>query len=453
MIRRHIEEQRHRLSPQEIRSILGTRYTFVGRNLYMTGSLLRGVALMSKAVLAGDHVPENFWYLAAASPPAKAIKRLVGHPSGRPKASDQRAAPNHGDGRLLVPDKADAVPLPPGPPILLVMVDAEAEFDWDGPFSRSLVSVRNLSRQSLTQDIFDRYKVRPTYLVDYAVATQQEGYQPIRDLLRSGRCEIGTHLQPWENPPFAEELSARTSFNHNLPAWLQKEKLETLTEAIISSFGVQPIAYRAGRYGVGDEIGWILSSLGYRIDLSVLPGHDMRWRDGPDFRHAFNQPYWFGPDRQLLEIPLTSGYSGLIAAGGTPQHVNASVYTTIIQPAATRLHLPGVFARLGLLERITLTPEGVSIEELKRLTRLLLQRGQRVFSFNYHSSALLPGYTPYVRSTADLDRMIRTIEGYMHYFMAELGGVSMTPTEFLDMVQPPAPARQTQHAGAASLVQ
>jgi hypothetical protein len=316
----------------------------------------------------------------------------------------------------------------------MVIIDAEAEFDWEGPFSSSLISVRNLGQQAIAQDVFDRFGVRPAYLVDYAVATQAEGYEPIRTIHQSGRCEIGAHLQPWENPPFSEEFGARTSFNHNLPAWLQKAKLERLTEAIASTFGVTPLAYRAGRYGVGDEIAQTLLSLGYKIDLSVLPHHDLRRRHGPDFRDVLDQPYWFGPGRSLLEIPLTTGFSGLLARCGAPERFNASLYAAVSRPAGNEWHLPGVFARLGLLERITLTPEGMSIDELKRLTRLLLRKGRRVFTFSYHSSALLPGCTPYVRSAADLERMISTIEHYVRYFIEELGGISMTPMEFHALV-------------------
>lgn len=453
MIRRHIEQQRHRLSDAQVKEVLGARYTSVGRNLYLTGSLVRGTQLIMRATAMGHHVQENLWYLAAASPPAKTVKRLVRYSEGRIRIDDDAKAPPP-DGALLAPDAQDLAALPPGPPILIVMIDAEAEFDWDGPFLRTLVSVRNLSQQSMAQDIFDRLNVQPTYLVDYAVATQPEGYEPIRELHQSGRCEIGTHLQPWENPPFAEEPSVRTSFNHNLPAWLQKEKLERLTDAIVTNFGVRPTTYRAGRYGVGDEIAWILASLDYLIDVSVLPGHDLRRRHGPDFRHAFNQPYWFGPDRKLLEIPLTTGFSGALAWGDDPQVFDASVYTAISQPEATKWHLPGVFARLGLLERITLTPEGMSIQELKRLTRLLLRRGQRVFTFNYHSSSLLPGYTPYVRSRADLDRMVGTIDEYLHYFLEEVGGITMTPTQFRASLRlPPSAATASARGDVGSLVQ
>lgn len=430
MIRRHIERRRNDLSRAETRRILGARYTSVGRNLYVNGSLFRGARLMGQAAIMGVQATENLWYVASASPPANAIKRLI-----RPS---RKVARNHATsatakrsvGSLLVPEHNDIVVLPSGPPILMIMIDAEAEFDWNGPFLRTHMSVRNLSQQAMAQDIFDRLNVRPTYLVDYAVATQPEGYEPLRDILQSGRCEIGAHLQPWENPPFIEDLSIRTSFNHNLPAWLQKEKLGRLTDAIMHTFRMQPIVYRAGRYGVGEETASILESLGYQVDLSVLPGHDLRRREGPDFSRAFNQPYWFGQDRKLLEIPLTTVFAGLLARSGEPQAFNASLYTALSRREAIRLHLPGVLARLGLLERITLTPEGMSIQELKRLTHILMRRGQRVFTFNYHSSALLPGSTPYVRSQVDLDCMLRTIEAYLHFFLDEIGGITMTPAEF-----------------------
>jgi len=442
MIQRHLAEQRSRLSDADIRTILGTRFTSVGRNLYSTGSIRRGAALISRAVLLGDKVQENLWYLGAASPPARMLKTLIGHPGGRPQGGEVSGMPATSDGGLLRPSQRDLVDARPGPPVLIVLIDAEAEFDWDGPFLRSLVSVRNLAHQVTAQAIYDRLHVRPTYLVDYAVATQPEGYRPIRELLQSGRCDIGAHLQPWENPPFAEELSVRTSFNHNLPAWLQKEKLQRLTDVIVSNFGIRPTCYRAGRYGVGDEMAWILEDLGYQIDLSVLPGYDLRSRHGPDFRHAFARPYWFGRQRNLLEIPLTSGFSGMLALGSEPQVSSATLYAALAREGAANLHLPGVFARLGLLERITLTPEGMSIQELKHLARVLLRRGHRVFTFNYHSSALLPGYTPYVRTQAELDRMIHTIEEFLYFFIDQLGGIAMTPSEFRTSILPRAPGER-----------
>jgi hypothetical protein len=338
------------------------------------------------------------------------------------------------------------VDVPPGPPILIVAIDTEAEFDWNGPRLRAHHSVQNVREQVGVQDMFDKFGVRPVYLVDYAVATQAEGYAPLRELVSSGRCEIGAHLQAWENPPFEEELGERTSFNHNLPGWLQKEKLLRLTEAIVLNIGVQPVSYRAGRYGVGEEIAWILQLLGYQIDLSVLPGIDLRRGHGPDFRWVFNRPYWFGRNRDLLEIPITAGFTGLLSKSALPKVLKAELYDLLSRPSLSKAHLPGIFARLGLLERITLTPEGITIDEMKRLTRVLLARGHRVFTFSYHSSSLVPGNTPYVRSRADLECFVDSISAYLDFFFGETGGIAMTPSEFRAVV-----LRQTSAASTQTL--
>ena len=40
------------------------------------------------------------------------------------------------------------------PPLLLVVVDAEAEFDWNRPFSRQYTRVDSIAEQYRAQDIF-----------------------------------------------------------------------------------------------------------------------------------------------------------------------------------------------------------------------------------------------------------------------------------------------------------
>jgi hypothetical protein len=92
-------------------------------------------------------------------------------------------------------------------------------------------------------------------------------------------------------------------------------------------------------------------------------------------------------------------------------------------------HVPGILARLGVIERITLTPEGISFEELRRLSRALLRKGHRVFNFTYHSPSLAPGNTPYVRSEADLKTFLQCIEQYLRFFTEEIGGRGATPFE------------------------
>jgi len=368
IVKHYIEAQKLQLSAEDVRRILGERYTSIGRTLYLNGRLLRGAVLLVRAIASGAHRWQNLWYLVTASPPARFTKRLL-HIGADAEAPTRQSLPRPTPGAaLLSPMEKDLVKVPVGPPILIVGIDTEAEFDWSSPRLRTHHSVQNVREQVSVQDMFDKFGVRPVYLVDYAVATQAEGYAPLRELVSSGRCEIGAHLQAWENPPFEEELGERTSFNHHLPGWLQKEKLSRLTEAIVSNIGVQPVSYRGGRYGVGEEIAWILQLLGYQIDLSVLPGIDLRRGHGPDFRWVFNRPYWFGRNRDLLEIPITAGFTGLLSKSVLPKVLTAELYDLLSRPSLSKAHLPGIFARLGLLERITLTPEGITIDELKRLT-------------------------------------------------------------------------------------
>ena len=90
----------------------------------------------------------------------------------------------------------------------------------------------------------------------------------------------------------------------------------------------------------------------------------------------------------------------------------------------------GVLARARVANRIVLSPEGNSLEEMKRLTRTLLGRGLRTFTMTFHSPSVEPGHTPYVRTSADLQEFLRRIERYCEFFFGELGGQTSTPQSF-----------------------
>lgn len=305
-----------------------------------------------------------------------------------------------------------------GPPKLLVAVDTEEAFDWSKPHSRSETNVEHIKYQVLAQRIFERFGVKPIYVVDYPVATQESGYRLLREWQEAERCEIGAHLHPWVNPPFEEEVTVRNSYPGNLAPGLERAKLTRLVDQVEQNFGKRPIFYRAGRYGIGPATGSILEDLGFQFDSSVVPRTDFSHDHGPDFSDFDTSPFWFGPQRRVLEIPVTAGWCGLLRDHG--RHLRPIVHGAW----ATRLHLPGVFARSGLFERIRLTPEGNSFAELRRLTNALCKAGVRVFNFTYHSPSLESGNTPYVRSAGELRRFLDVIERYCDYFFGALGGTA-----------------------------
>lgn len=313
------------------------------------------------------------------------------------------------------------------PPMLQVIIDAEEEFDWSQPFDRRNVGVANLAHQESAQRIFERYGVRPTYVVDYAVASQEQGFAPLRAIMARDAADIGAHLQPWINPPFDDAVEAsdpvRSSFPGNLPPELEHAKLRLLTEAIERNIGVRPTIYRAGRYGLGPGSLEMLAALGYEIDASVLPRIDLSDKHGPDFTAIGPEPFWFGTGRKRLGIPLSAGFTGVLAR----QH--RMLDPLVNHPLVEAVRMKAAASRFGVFDRICLSPEGFTLAEQKRLTRQLLAQGQRLFNLSYHSPSLLPGSTAYVRNDAELAQFLERLEAYLVWFAGELGGCFTTPLE------------------------
>jgi hypothetical protein len=306
-------------------------------------------------------------------------------------------------------------------PILLVTVDAEAEFDWNAPKRRDALSVGSILNQGPAQEIFGDYGITPSYLVDFAVVSDDAACAALSAYLQGEICEIGAHLNPWITPPLIDDLTRANTFPGNLDAELERAKLTRLTEEIESRFGAQPRVFRAGRYGIGRNSAAILADLGYRVDLSLAPRENFSPEGGPDFSDLGPEPFWFGAGPRLLEIPMTWDFCGPLF------HLGLGLAPVLTGPVARSIRLPAVLARLGLLEYIRLTPEGDAPSAHQRLTEALLARGQRVFSFGYHSTSLVPGNTPYVRTERDLSEFLDRLRRYFDYFFGTLNGVAMTP--------------------------
>lgn len=330
---------------------------------------------------------------------------------------------------ILNPNHGAAIRVPEDhPPLLLVVVDTEEEFDWRRPHARENTSVTAISAQGLAQKIFSQYGIIPTYVIDYPVASNPVAVKALRQFADRNACRIGTHLHPWVNPPHKETVTAFNSYPGNLSPALERAKLETLTTTITQAFGTRPTVYKAGRYGVGPATPQILEDLHYRIDVSVVPFTSFASDGGPDFSALGFEPWWFGSKGDLLEIPLSCGFHGRLRS------VGSTLYPRVSTDAGMRIRLPGMLARSGLLERIRLTPEGVDLAANLRLARSLYRQGCRIFSFTYHSPSLVPGFTPYVTSESDLSRFLTTMDHFFAFFMEELGGRPSEPSEVYQLL-------------------
>jgi hypothetical protein len=305
------------------------------------------------------------------------------------------------------PERVDKAVFRPGFGQRFVLtVDTEEEFDWSRPIRREGFGLDHLPRLAKFQRFCENEGVVPIYLVDWPVATTALAADILREPVANGLAEVGIQLHPWVNPPHDEDVTEHNSFAGNLPRELERAKFTRLRDAIAKNFDTVPQMYRAGRYGTGPNTGEILRESGIAIDSSVRAKFDYSAGGGANYRQHPLVPYWLDAEHSVLELPLTTVFWGMLRRQGD-----------LLYPLMWRVpSLRGVFSRLKLLERIPLTPEGISAHEAIRGIDIALDDALPLLVFSFHSPSLRPGHTPYVRSETDLDGLYdwwRTVFAYL----------------------------------------
>ena len=294
---------------------------------------------------------------------------------------------------------------------LVVSLDTE-EDNWIP--SRTGVTVENIGELHRQARFFERLGVRPTYFTSYQVAIDPCAAEVMRAVAESG--ELGAHLHPWNTPPMTEALVPRNSMTKNLTPELQLAKIQTLTATLENTFGSRPTAFRAGRYGIGPDTMAALVSCGYRVDSSVSPFVSLEpVDDGPSFVGAPVVPYRVAPGsdvRQhsptgaLVEIPLSHGFSR------APFSVFGPLQRSLEAAPLRWLRMPGIAGRLGLVRRLSLSPEIHSAADMLTLSARLLESGARHLHISWHTPSLKPGLSPFTASAADVERLYTSIDAY-----------------------------------------
>lgn len=289
---------------------------------------------------------------------------------------------------------------------VLLTVDTEEEFEWDEPFSATKHGLKHVPAIARFQSFCEDLGVSPLYLVDWPIVQSDGAVELIGNAVKRGMAEVGIQLHPWVNPPHEEEVNTRNSFAGNLPPELEAAKFNQLRDGIEEKFGAAPLSYRAGRYGLGKDSAQILLNAGVAIDTSVRSNYDYSDRHGPNYSKHPLEPYWVDDDKRLLELPVTTVFSGLLRKQGKmlswlPKHLPT---------------LASVMSRTGLFEKIPLTPEGVTIAEALRGAEMAIDDGLPIIVLSFHSPSLAIGHTPYVRNDEDLETLYEWLRLIYSYF-------------------------------------
>lgn len=306
----------------------------------------------------------------------------------------------------------------------MLFVDTEEEFDWNAPFDRSATRVTATQGLAQGQAYFARASVRPVYLSDYPIIQNDHAVGLLRQWLTDGTADVGAHLHPWVTPPHEEAVNVGNSFAGNLPVALERAKLMTQCAYMEERLGQRPLAYRAGRYGIGPATGQILREAGFLLDCSVRSRFDYSAASGPNYSAMPLRPYRAGPDLALVELPLSTAFTGLLRGVGERLH----------RIARRAPALGGALSHAKLFSRVPLTPEGISAQECVEAIDALIEDDVPVLSFSFHSPTLEPGNTPYVRTSSELSDFYRWWDVVLDH-LARRSVTAMGLEEFLGAVR------------------
>ncbi len=316
---------------------------------------------------------------------------------------------------------------------LIVSIDVE-EDDWGDYQRREGCNLTNVGHLPKLQELFDRYEIKPTYLIDYPVAKDDMSIEFFNILIKNGRAEIGSHLHPWNTPPFEEEANKYNSIMTNLPFELKRSKIFALTEIIKKNLSIRPTSFRGGRFCFDHRTLLILSELDYLVDCSVTPFID--WSEdygGIDFRDYPYYPYKMAigrvinshhEDGVLFEVPVTIGFNR------TPFNLYNSIYNFLGKKGLRMLHLRGIAHRLGLLRKIWLSPELSEFTEMQELSKTFIKMGIPVLNMAFHSTSLVPGLSPFVKTIKDLQEFYKRLELFFIWLCNNYNVKSVTLSEY-----------------------
>lgn len=290
--------------------------------------------------------------------------------------------------------------MPDPKPAILVTIDTEPDDLWSFAKETTTRNARFLPR---FQALCEKNGLRPTYLVDYDMARDDDFRRFGRSVISAGTAEIGMHLHAWSTPPFFP------LDNRGLKPYLVEyteeaiaAKIDSATDAIIEAFGVRPSSHRAGRWAFDERYLRVLESRGYLVDCSVTPFAPLKPSSASSaykprgFESFPTRAYFMDRDdisrpggSAVLELPMTVRRPGGIAASAL----------SALSPRATRKIFPLSWFR----------PDGTNLQSLLDLARRAEARGEYL-EFMIHSSELMPEGSPSFPDAASVERLYSDLE-------------------------------------------
>lgn len=296
-------------------------------------------------------------------------------------------------------------------PYFLITIDTEGDNLWSKP---QKITTKNAEFLSRFQSLCERYRLRPTYLTNFEMATSPVFQKFGRDIIERNKGEIGMHLHAWNTPPLIPLTENDYFFQPYLieyPGEIMRKKILFMTDLLESTFETKMVSHRAGRWSFNERYARILIELGYKVDCSVTPniswkqsiGDPSQW-GGTDYDNFPKEPYYL--DLNHIERP---GYSGLLELPVTIMQKKRPIINAFTHIFGNDLIICRVLNGF-FTSSFWLRPNRTNLDQLLNIIKLSILDNRMHVEFMLHSSELMPGGSPLFSAEKDIEKLYKDLE-------------------------------------------
>ncbi|MDR0466532.1 MAG: hypothetical protein LBH94_04150 [Deltaproteobacteria bacterium] len=282
---------------------------------------------------------------------------------------------------------------------VVVSLDVEEEGLFSGRYAANCTT-QNVSLLPRLAPLTRELGFPLSLLCTYQVFANPDARSTLAYMRDSLGAEIGAHLHHWSTPPFRPETSPPMPTDQLAPEPL-RARLQSLLRAGHDFQGAPLRSFRMGRWDLKAVVRPLLAVEGLRVDSSVCPLRVSE--NGPDHFLAPTDPYW--AEDGLLEAPVTQIAlhpwlpPALYAiARGLPEHRGRRLLDAF--------HFWGA---------LSANPLWHSDFVMRLAARWHMERGGKVLCLFWHSSEMMPGASPHIKTQADANALVRRIYDFLRW--------------------------------------
>lgn len=299
----------------------------------------------------------------------------------------------------------------------LITVDTEGDNLWNQKEGQ-VVTTNNAAYIPRFQELCEKFGFIPTYLTNYEMATDKRWVDYGKKKQRDGLCEIGLHIHAWNSPP---DYLLRGSYNGNAyiteyPDEVVQEKISFLTNLLSNQFECTISSARSGRWATNASYFEALLKENITVDCSVTPQIDFTnvpgatVGNGPSYLNSPIIPYVVHPG--VIEIPMTTRLVKWAAEGSIKHKVKSLI--------------------IG--DRMWLRPIKLSKAYLQAITDAVIKENSDYLEFMIHSSELMPGGSPYIKTEEEAEQLFELMDWYFKY-VTEKGFTGSSLTDYAQSIE------------------